>query len=216
MRVIVLMGAPGSGKGTVATLLMRHPNVRHVSSGDMLREAVRRNCSENARVAATAMEKGELVPDDIVGALIVEQLQNCGASETILLDGYPRNDSQAMALEQKVVRTGLSLTGAVWLDVPEDILLQRLGGRRMCANCGAGYHVLNMPPAREGVCDKCDGELIRRDDDSPSKIKNRLEVYRRQTEVLIKWYEKRGLLLRVNGADEATAVAERIAKAVFK
>ena len=215
MKVVVLLGAPGSGKGTVAALLVRRePSVCHVSSGDLLRAAVKRSDTPAARAAAETMRRGELVADAVVGALVVERLRTCAPDGILLLDGYPRNEQQAAALERELARENSRVSAAVWLDVPEDVLLARLGGRRICSQCAAGYHVENMKPRVDGQCDACGGKLIQLEDDQPERIANRLVVYREQTGALIGWYESRGLLVRVAGGEPADVVADRVARTV--
>ena len=214
MKIIVLLGAPGSGKGTIASRLARCDAVRHVSSGDLLRERVRHADTPASREAAEAMCKGALVDDHVVDELMLEHLQACAPGETLILDGYPRNERQAATLEEQAAIVGADITAAVWLEVPEPVLISRLAGRRVCSVCAANYHVENMPPRVEGICDRCGGKLYQREDDQPERIANRLVVYREQTGALIGWYESRGLLVRVAGGEPADVVADRVARTV--
>ena len=215
MKVIVLLGAPGSGKGTIASRLSRRYPVCHVSSGDLLRAAVAQAGTPAARAAAEAMRKGELVADEVVGALVIERLRQCAAGETLLLDGYPRNERQAASLEREVARAGSAVAAAVWLEVPEPVLVSRLAGRRVCSACAANYHVTNLPPRVAGVCDACGAALIQREDDRPERVANRLVVYREQTAALIDWYAARGLLVRIDAEGDADETTARVTRTVM-
>lgn len=215
MKLIVLLGAPGSGKGTVAARLVKRFKVCHVSSGDLLRAAVKQADTPASRTAMAAMREGALVADEVVGALVIERLERCAPAAVILLDGYPRNEHQAANLAVEVARAGAKVAAAVWLEVPEAILIRRLAGRRICGKCAAGYHIENMKPKVDGICDSCGSALIQREDDLPGRIANRLVVYKQQTAALIDWYESRGLLVRIDGSDDADAVVERVAQTVI-
>ena len=149
MKIIVILGAPGSGKGTVAARLVKKLPLRHVSTGDLLRAAAKNADTPAKKAVAETMRKGELVSDEIVGKLVVEQLSSC-TEEYLLLDGYPRNEKQAAFLEAELAKNGAKVAKAVWLDVPEDVLVGRLSGRRTCPKCGAGFHVETMKPKVEG------------------------------------------------------------------
>ena len=209
MKIIVILGAPGSGKGTVAARLVKKLPLRHVSTGDLLRAAAKNADTPAKKAVAETMRKGELVSDEIVGKLVVEQLSSC-TEEYLLLDGYPRNEKQAAFLEAELAKDGAKVAKAVWLDVPEDVLVGRLSGRRTCPKCGAGFHVETMKPKVEGVCDACGAELVTRVDDQPATIAHRLEVYESATAPVIGFYEKAGKLRRV----DATGSPEDVAKAV--
>ncbi len=215
MKIVVILGAPGSGKGTVAARLVKSLPLRHVSTGDLLRAAAKNADTPLARAVAETMRKGELVSDEIVGGLVVEQLSKPGSGcEYFLLDGYPRNEKQAAFLEAKLAEGGQKVAKAVWLEVPQDVLIGRLSGRRTCPQCGAGFHVETMRPKVEGKCDNCGGALVQRPDDAPENVANRLKVYEAKTASLLGWYEGRGVLARVNGVGDADAVAEAVAKAI--
>ena len=217
MKVIVLLGAPGSGKGTIAARLSRsHPALRHVSSGDLLRAAMRHDGTPAERAAAAAMRQGELVADETVGALVNARLRQCAPGEILMLDGYPRNARQAVALEAEAARTGTAVAAAVWLEVPEAVLVGRLAGRRVCGACAANYHVSNMPPRVAGICDACGAALVQREDDRPERVARRLAVYREQTAALIEWYAERGLLVRIDADGDADESAARVARAVLE
>lgn len=213
MKIAVILGAPGSGKGTVAARLVKLLPLRHVSTGDLLRAAAKDADTPAKKAVAETMRKGELVSDEIVGALVVEQLMSC-KEEYMLLDGYPRNEAQAAFLENELARSGQKVSKAVWLEVPESVLVGRLSGRRTCPSCGAGFHVETMKPKVDGICDACGATLVQRPDDQPANVANRLKVYAAQTAPLLGWYESRGVLSKVDGVGDADAIAAAVAEAV--
>ena len=195
MNIVILLGAPGSGKGTIAGRLAgENANLKHVSSGDLLRGAVAKGTPAGIE-AKGYMEKGNLVPDSLIAQMIKDVIAETTGDVTMLLDGFPRNVAQAEILE----KTGALIRSAVLVDVPDEIIADRIAGRRTCPKCKAGYHVKNLPPKVEGVCDKCGAELVIRKDDNPDTVKDRLTVYHRETEPLIAFYEKKGLLRRIDG-----------------
>jgi adenylate kinase len=195
MEIVILLGAPGSGKGTIASRLAgEDPAVRHVSSGDLLRGAIAAGTPAGVEAKAY-MDKGQLVPDALVVAMIGDVIAAEKTAETMLLDGFPRNVAQAEALE----RSGAKVRSAVLVDVPDEIIADRIAGRRTCPKCKAGYHVKALPPKVEGICDKCGTALTVRKDDNPETVKDRLVVYHRETEPLVAYYEAKGLLRRIDG-----------------
>ena len=195
MEIVILLGAPGSGKGTIASRLAgEDPSVRHVSSGDLLRGAIAAGTPAGTEAKAY-MDKGQLVPDALVVAMIGDVIAAEKTAETMLLDGFPRNVAQAEALE----RSGAKVRSAVLVDVPDEIIADRIAGRRTCPKCKAGYHVKALPPKVEGICDKCGAALTVRKDDNPETVKDRLVVYHRETEPLVAYYEAKGLLRRIDG-----------------
>ena len=195
MEIVILLGAPGSGKGTIASRLAgEDPAVRHVSSGDLLRGAIAAGTPAGVEAKAY-MDKGQLVPDALVVAMIGDVIASEKTAETMLLDGFPRNVAQAEALE----RSGAKVRSAVLVDVPDEIIADRIAGRRTCPKCKAGYHVKALPPKVEGICDKCGAALTVRKDDNPETVRDRLVVYHRETEPLVAYYEAKGLLRRIDG-----------------
>lgn len=195
MNIVILLGAPGSGKGTIAGRLAgENANLKHVSSGDLLRGAVAKGTPAGIE-AKGYMENGKLVPDSLIAQMIKDVIAETTGDVTMLLDGFPRNVAQAEILE----KTGAPIRSVVLVDVPDEIIADRIAGRRTCPKCKAGYHVKNLPPKVEGVCDSCGAELVIRKDDNPDTVKDRLSVYHRETEPLIAFYEKKGLLRRIDG-----------------
>lgn len=195
MDIVILLGAPGSGKGTVAGALADgNASLRHVSSGDLLRAAVAKGTAAGVE-AKGFMEAGKLVPDSLIATMIKDVVAETQGEVTMLLDGFPRNLAQAEILE----KMGAPVKAAVLIDVPDSIIQDRIAGRRICPKCKAGYHVKNIPPKVEGVCDKCGEKLVIRKDDNPETVKDRLSVYHAQTEPLIKYYSSKGLLKSVDG-----------------
>jgi adenylate kinase len=206
---IVLLGAPGSGKGTQAQKLVARYGVPQISTGDLLREAVAAG-SALGRQAKAAMDAGELVSDDIVLGIIRERLDREDATAGFVLDGFPRNEAQAEALDAMLEALGQPLDCTVLMELDLDVLLRRLTGRRSCANCGRIYNVHTSPPARADVCDHCGGSLERRADDNEETVRNRLDVYRSRTQPLIGFYERRGLLKVVDADGDIDEVFERL------
>ena len=195
MNIVILLGAPGSGKGTIAgRLASENANLKHVSSGDLLRGAVAKGTPAGVE-AKGYMEKGNLVPDSRIAQMIKDVIAETTGDVTMLLDGFPRNVAQAEILE----KTGAPIRSAVLVDVPDEIIADRIAGRRTCPKCKAGYHVKALPPKVEGICDKCGTALTIRKDDNPDTVKDRLVVYHRETEPLIKFYEAKGLLRKIDG-----------------
>jgi adenylate kinase len=199
MQAVILLGAPGAGKGTVAEGIEGQTGFVHVSTGDMLREAVKAG-KPVGQEAKSYMEKGELVPDDVIMRIVKERLGAGPEDGRYLFDGFPRTMDQARMLDDVLAEYGGQVTYVFLLEVPQDVLVDRLSGRRICRECGAVYHVRNIPPRKEGVCDLCGGELYQRPDDSAETVKNRLEVFRKQTEDLIDYYDRKDLLVRIDAA----------------
>lgn len=195
---IVLLGPPGSGKGTQASALRQGRGIAHLSSGDLLRANVRDHTTLGQQ-AKPYMDRGELVPDALILDMMAARLAEPDAQQGYVLDGFPRTVAQAEALEQRLRDLQQDLDAVISLQVPEAEILRRLGGRRTCPNCHAIYHVDTMPPKQAGLCDACGAELIQRDDEQPEVIKKRLEVYEAQTQPLLEFYRTRGLLRDVDG-----------------
>lgn len=195
---LILLGPPGAGKGTQAKMLVEHFGVPQISTGDILRAAVKEGTPMGVK-AKTFMDSGALVPDEVVVGIVEERLQkeDCGAG--FILDGFPRTVPQADALQSTLAGLGKELDAVVSLEVDIEALVARLAGRRACKSCGAGYHLQYEPPAKAGVCDACGGELIQRDDDQEETIRNRMSVYLEQTLPLVEYYQAAGLLSQVDG-----------------
>ena len=205
MDIVILLGAPGSGKGTVAgRLAAENANLKHVSSGDLLRGAIAKGTAAGNEAKAY-MEKGALVPDSLIAAMIKDVVAETTGDVTMLLDGFPRNLAQAEILAQM----GAPVKCAVLIDVPDEIIHDRISGRRTCPKCKAGYHVRNLPPKVEGICDNCGEALTIRKDDNPETVRDRLVVYHRETEPLISYYRERGLLKTIDGQADVDSIAKK-------
>jgi adenylate kinase len=213
MSRVIFLGAPGAGKGTQARRLAVGSGVPQVATGDMLREAVAGG-TPLGREAKRHMDQGALVPDEVVIGLVDERLSQPDAGAGYVLDGFPRTVAQAEALDALLRRRGQELDRVVFFDVSRDELLRRLTGRRICRQCGAGFHLVSAPPKTEGRCDQCGGELYQRDDDAEDTVVRRLDVYQKQTAPLLDYYRRRGLLVRVAGEGPVERVAAAIQKAV--
>ena len=212
---LVLLGAPGSGKGTQAERIVPEFLVPHISTGDILRAAV----SEGTQMGLEArryMDSGELVPDQVVIGIIRDRLALPDAVRGFMLDGFPRTLEQARALDEMLGEAGRALNVVLMIEVPEEELVQRLSGRRACRACGKGCNVVFDPPSVDGVCDSCGGALVQRDDDSEQTVRNRLEVYRRQTEPLVGYYTQKRLLSAVSGGGRLPDDVYSDARAVLR
>jgi adenylate kinase len=212
---IVIFGPPGAGKGTQAKYISEEFNVPHISTGDILRENVREG-TQLGKKAKEYMDKGALVPDDLLIDLIKERLQKPDTRRGFLLDGYPRTLAQARALDRILDDINKNLDAVVNVDVGANELVRRLGGRLTCRKCGASYNIKTKTPKVPGICDVCGGELYHRADDTEAAIKNRIEVYKKQTQPLIDYYKKKGLLIDIDGEREIDEVRSDIMKALEK
>jgi adenylate kinase len=206
---LVLLGPPGSGKGTQGERLQEDLRLPYYATGDILRAAVRDETAVGEK-AKRYMDAGDLVPDEVIIGIIAERLQEDEARDGFILDGFPRTIGQAKALGDAMNGLGRKLTAALFIDTPEEEVIRRLGGRRTCADNGHVFHVEFDPPAKEGVCDVCGGELIVRDDDKPDVLRHRLEEYRNKTEPLVDYYKQQGILRRVDGSQPPSDVEENI------
>jgi len=206
------MGPPGAGKGTQAPRLSDHLKAPHVSTGDMLRAEVAA-ASDLGLKARTFMDAGDLVPDHVMIGMIVSRLQADDASEGIILDGFPRTVAQAVALDEALYDAGGSIDLAISIDVDREVLVNRLAGRATCKGCKTPYHLTYSPPATAGECDKCGGELEQREDDQPEAVKNRLQVFDKQTAPVLDYYRGRKKLITVDGAGSPDGVFESLVSA---
>jgi len=198
---LVLLGAPGAGKGTQAKKLIEKYGMPQISTGDLLRAAVAAG-TELGKEAKTYMDSGNLVPDSVVLGMVEERLQQDDCKNGYILDGFPRNTAQAEALDEMLDKVGMSLDAALSVDVPLEDLMKRLTGRRTCKDCGQMYNIYYSAPATEGKCDKCGGELYQRDDDQEATIQKRLEVYTAQTAPLFDYYGSKGIVKSVSGTGD--------------
>jgi adenylate kinase len=206
---LILFGPPGAGKGTQATRLQDDFQLPFISTGDMLRANVKQE-TPLGRQAKAYMDAGDLVPDDLIVAMAGERLQDDDAEDGFILDGFPRTLDQATALDKQLSELARRVTAVLLIDVPDDEVIRRLSGRRVCVKSGHNYHVEFDPPKHEGVCDQDGSRLIQRDDDKPDVIENRLHVYHEQTEPLVAYYDEQGLLRRIDGTRPATEVHDHI------
>jgi adenylate kinase len=201
---IVLLGSPGVGKGTYAVRILKIYNIPQISTGDMFREAIK-NGTEVGLEAKSYMDKGELVPDEVTIKIVEERLKKDDCKRGFMLDGFPRTIAQAEALSEiSKIDKVLNFTA------DDEIIIERLSGRRVCSDCGRIFHVKNIPPKVEGICDVCDGKLIQREDDKPESIKKRLDVYKKQTAPLIDYYKEKGLLAEIDANKPIEKVDEII------
>lgn len=191
------MGPPGAGKGTQAKKLISKYNIPHISTGDMFREAIKEG-TPLGRLAASYINDGHLVPDDVTIGLVKERLSKNDCKNGFLLDGFPRTLAQAEALEVLSKEIGREITSVINIDTPKEVLIDRICGRRVCKKCGAPYHITNVKPKVDGICDLCGGELIERPDDNKEALETRLEIYFKQTKPLLDFYEDKGLLENFN------------------
>ncbi|HPZ54447.1 MAG TPA: adenylate kinase [Bacillota bacterium] len=204
---LILLGPPGAGKGTQAERLSKELRIPHISTGDMFREAVASG-SPLGLQAKGFMDAGQLVPDGVTVGIVRERLSRSDCRKGFLLDGFPRTVPQAEALEEILADLSESLDAVISIEVPEDVIVRRLSQRRVCGDCGTIYHLETKPPAPNGKCNVCGGDIFQRADDSEETVRKRLEVYRLQTEPLIRYYEKKGLLRRVSGDSDIETVFE--------
>jgi len=208
---IVFLGPPGAGKGTQAKRITERYGIPQISTGDMFREHLSKG-TELGKKAKEYMDKGQLVPDEIVLGMVEERLKQPDCEKGFILDGFPRTVPQAEALDEMLAKWGKKIDYAIAIEVPDEELVKRLTGRRTCKNCGMMYHVIFKPPKVEGKCDACGGELYQRADDNEETVRNRLKVYHESTAPLIDYYERKGVLHRVDGMGSIDEIFERIVK----
>ena len=213
MTRIILLGPPGSGKGTKASAMQQRWGIPHIASGDLLRAHVR-DSTDLGRRAKPFMDRGDLVPDDLILDMMADRLAHPDAQQGCLLDGFPRTLPQAQELERRLAGAGQRLDAVIFLRVPEQELLRRLSGRRTCPDCNAIYHINTMPPQTPDICDKCGARLIQRQDERPEVVRNRLRVYAEQTQPLLDYYQDKGMLHEVDGTRGVDPVLAEIATIV--
>jgi len=212
---IVLLGPPGAGKGTQAKVLSKEFNASHISTGDMLRDAVKKG-TPVGKLAKTYMDTGELVPDKVVIDIVTERISQEDTKGGFLLDGFPRNEKQARELDEALLKTGKKVDMVLYFKTSPEISVKRLSGRRVCTKCGANFHIKNMPSKNENVCDHCKGALIQRDDDKSDTVKRRLVIYEKETASLIDYYKGKGNLREVSGDLNVEELFEEIKKLFAK
>lgn len=208
---IVLLGPPGAGKGTQSVVLSKEYKIPHISTGDILRTSVKAGEPLGLK-AKSYMDKGELVPDEVVTGIVIERLKKPDAAKGFILDGYPRTLKQGLDLDVALKAIGSNIDMVIYFETSEAVAISRLSGRRVCKKCGFNYHVKNIPPKKAGICDKCGGELFQRPDDKEDTVRNRLKVYDVQTRPLVDYYEKQGILRKVSGDSDVDELFEVLSK----
>ncbi len=208
MRIIML-GAPGAGKGTQAKKIAEQYGIPHISTGDIFRANIK-NGTELGKKAKTYMDQGLLVPDELTCDLVVDRISQPDAANGYVLDGFPRTIPQAECLTEALEKMGSRIDFAIDVNVPDEAIISRMSGRRACLKCGATYHIAFAPPKKEGICDVCGEALVLRDDDKPETVQKRLEVYHAQTQPLIEYYDKQGVLRTVDGTKDLEEVFQSI------
>ena len=193
-----MLGAPGAGKGTQAKMIAKEYGIPHISTGDIFRANIKEG-TELGKEAKTYMDAGQLVPDELTVKILLDRVAKDDCKNGYVLDGFPRTIPQAEVLDEALTKLGDKIDFAIDVDVPDENIVRRMGGRRACVTCGATYHIEHVPPKKEGICDTCGSELILRDDDKPETVSNRLKVYHDQTQPLIDFYTKKGVLKSVDG-----------------
>ena len=206
---IIMLGAPGAGKGTQAKKISEKYGIPHISTGDIFRSNIK-NGTELGKKAKSYMDQGLLVPDELVVDLVVDRLAKDDCEKGCVLDGFPRTIPQAEALDAALAEKSDAVDMAIDIEVPDENIINRMSGRRACVNCGATYHIVHVPPKAEGICDVCGKELILRDDDKPETVKKRLDVYHEQTQPLIDYYSGKGVLKEVDGTKDMDDVTAEI------
>lgn len=210
---IILLGAPGAGKGTQADLLEKHLGLAHVSSGELFRENVAKE-TPLGKLAKQYMDKGELVPDDVTVQMVMERIKRSDCERGVVFDGFPRTDAQAQALDKALVATGKKIGAVVLFEIPDQVLIDRLSARRVCPKDGSVYNLYSNPPKTDGVCDKDGVALEQRDDDKPETVRHRLQVYQTQTKPLIDYYRRAGLLKTIRGDKDIDSVQKDLVAAL--
>lgn len=195
---IIMLGAPGAGKGTQAKMIAKEYGIPHISTGDIFRANIKEG-TELGKEAKKYMDAGQLVPDELTVKILLDRVAKDDCKNGYVLDGFPRTIPQAEVLDEALTKLGDRIDFAIDVDVPDENIVRRMGGRRACVTCGATYHIEHVPPKKEGICDTCGSELILRDDDKPETVSNRLKVYHEQTQPLIDFYSKKGVLKSVDG-----------------
>jgi adenylate kinase len=206
---IIILGAPGAGKGTQADILSQDMDLPHIASGDLFRQALEKK-TEVGILAKSYMDKGELVPDEITIKMILERINEADCASGCLFDGFPRTLHQAEVLDKALKEQGKSIDKAIYIEVPNKELVKRLSGRWLCRTCQTPYHIVNSPPKTPGKCDKCGGELYQRSDDKEETVRDRLDIFFAQTVPILDYYKKQDKLIRVNGNLGMQAVAKEI------
>ncbi len=210
---LILVGAPGSGKGTCAQDLKIVLSVPHISTGEMFRKAIKEG-TNLGKLAQSLIDKGNFVPDDVTNALVKERLSEADCKNGFILDGYPRNVEQANALNEILKELGIALDAVINLQIEDSEVIKRIVNRRMCSKCGAGYNIITNPSKIEGICDKCNGQLYTRADDNEETVKQRLAVYNKQTKPLVDYYEALGMIININSNQPIENVVRDIVKAL--
>lgn len=210
---IIMLGAPGVGKGTQAKKLAAKYSIPHISTGDIFRANIKQQ-TELGKLAKTYIDKGMLVPDELVVDLVIDRLEQDDCANGYIFDGFPRTIPQAQELDEALAKSGEAIDYVINIEVPDEDIVKRMSGRRACIECGATYHIVHMPTKVEGICDVCGKETVLRDDDKPETVMNRLDVYHEQTKPLIDYYEEKEVLVKIDGTKSIEEIFETITNVV--